>query len=134
MWLKRKGNYNLKNVENKNIKLNPVPAVVYNTLSVNTRNSLDLMSKQNPDISIIRRRSKVVLPRNELEKIEEAITKGFKETLKSTNEAEIDSVKEIKKPEIIFDDHLIELEELIKRYETNVLEGLKLASQCKTSA
>ena len=134
MWLKRKGNYNLKNVENKNIKLNPVPAVVYNTLSVNTRNSLDLMSKQNPDISIIRRRSKVVLPRNELEKIEEAITKGFKETLKSTNEAEIASVKEIKKPEIIFDDHLIELEELIKRYETNVLEGLKLASQCKTSA
>ena len=76
----------------------------------------------------------MVLPRNELEKIEEAITKGFKETLKSTNEAEIDSVMEIKKPEIIFDDHLIELEELIKRYETNVLEGLKLASQCKTSA
>ena len=124
---------------------NHVKAVYYKSLSVNTHNSLEMMQLENPDISILHRPHLIPFEEKELEKIDHALKLGFKETCKDLNERsdlgasfenlnkkvktlvknEEDSSKRIKKElEFVFDDHLIELDDFIRRYETNVSEGL----------
>ena len=128
MWSKKRDSYDFKNHDEQIV--NPVTAVVYNSLSANTQNSLEITSNQNPDISILSRRNSIALKSNELEKIEEAITVGFNDTFGAENEAKQKTECEIARTnlrqnkKIIFDDHLIELDEFIKRYETSISDGL----------
>ena len=178
----KKGTYEVKDDSKQQptcSKINPVTAVVYNSLSVNTQNSLEIIEKQNPGISILNRNQSIPFEVEELHKIEQAITLGFQETAKNTKSSPnngVDSensgikiqtlfkksetcnqakffrknstklgkkdskqnlcIEDLKndfvipiddkksKLEIVFDDHLIELNDFINRYETNITEGL----------
>jgi sodium/potassium-transporting ATPase subunit alpha len=130
---------------------NHVKAVYYKSLSANTQNSLEIIQIENPDISILHRHQLIPFEEKELEKIDHALTLGINETCKDLNERsylrasfnksnrfenlnkkgkklakyEEDPSTRIKKElEFVFDDHLIELDDFIRRYETNVSGGL----------
>ena len=95
MWLNKKNQtYEVNNSiekEDQFKNLNSCTAVVYHSLSVNTQNALDVIDKQNPSVSLLSRHNSIAFEQKEIEKIEEAIARGFIETYKVTQNEQLPS-------------------------------------------